>query len=312
MIAARAFIMRLNLKPFIFFVFCLIVIIYLITIDYALVSETTIRWSWQKKKPAWYDENWCSDDKTRPTGKKVLHFSLFGKARGNWEQDVEHIGSEAMNSFFYRDWILRVYHNETLPTDSVNGLLNQHPNLVFCDTRKTLPRRNVQPSNFLSHLDWQIHMVGDPTLEISCFRNLKSPLLQREMDAMEQWIEKKTFFHVFRDHPQHDKLLNEGLFCLNSRLDRPLSARVATLARRQVGNAKDLEAKVWDIVRHNVTQHDAFRCNSVVYKQGHAPFPSARSRSSEYVGCLRPCNDKHVPTCPVECRPPEHIDWNYC
>ena len=158
---------------------------------------------------------------------------------------------------------------------------------------------------------------GDPTVDVMCFRDLNSPLLQRELDAMEQWTRLRKVFHVFRDHPQHDKLLNNGLFCVHSQLDRHLATRAQQLARPVKTSAKktqesDFEGVLWEILRTNITQHDSYRCSSDVYRVGHVPFPSERGKGGGFVGCKRPCTGADVPTCPVECRPPNHIDWAYC
>jgi len=327
--------MSLNLKRLIFFIACLFVIIYLIVIDYELVSKSQdIKWSWTKKQTPWYSGNWCQkesnnnknnnnnnnnnkNDKNtntgqsrRSTGKKVLTYTLFGNPSNSWVDYLGLVGSEALDSYFYRDWMVRVYHNTTLPVESTSALLYHHPNIVFCDTREL---KELQTTEFRSKVDWKLHLTGDPTVDVMCFRDIASPLLQRELDAMEQWIELRRVFHVFRDHPQHDKLLNNGLFCVNMQLDRKLATHVQRLARPRSSKISDaeFESVVWNAVRHNITQHDSYRCNSDEYREGHVPFPSARGKSSEYVGCRRPCLEE-VPTCPVECRPPDHSDWAYC
>ena len=325
--------LSLNVKKFVFFLICLFVILYLIVIDYELVSKSQdIKWSWTKKQTPWYSGNWCHDDKNdkinehnsgaintaisnrRSTGKKVLTYTLFGQPGTDWVDNVGFVASEALDSYFYRDWMIRVYHNTTLRDKSVRHLRYEHPNIVFCDTRK-LPD-HLDASKYRTVFDWKMHVIGDPTVDVTCFRDLSSPLLQRELDAMEDWVKRGRVFHVLRDHPAYDKLINEGLFCVNARLDRKLVARVQRLSRARSApvavSQSTFENNVWDVVRANVTQHDSYRCHSDDYRMAHAPFPSERGKRSEYVGCKRPCLTDEVPTCPVECRPRDHQDWDYC
>merc|ERR1711915_628462 len=88
--------MSLNLKRLIFFIACLFVIIYLIVIDYELVSKSQdIKWSWTKKQTPWYSGNWCQKESNnnkntntgqsrQSTGKKVLTYTLFGNPSNSW------------------------------------------------------------------------------------------------------------------------------------------------------------------------------------------------------------------------------------
>lgn len=73
---------------------------------------------------------------------------------------------------------------------------------------------------------------------------------------------------------------------------------------------ESLIAVVEDIVLDTQMVHDSYCCSLF---NGTRSFPSPRPTDKDYVG--RRHNDPGLPadrTCPLECRPPQYPDWNYC
>ena len=107
----------------------------------------------------------------------------------------------------YPGWRLRVYHN----------LTKEHPQLDFlCDlycknTHMDLCDMRDIPE-LISHFDlesfvdlgraWRFAVLGDPTVRVFGVRDLDMWILQRELDAIEDWKEDGTKqFYVLRDTP---------------------------------------------------------------------------------------------------------------
>jgi hypothetical protein len=68
----------------------------------------------------------------------------------------------------------------------------------------------------------------------------------------------------------------------------------------------------WKYAKKNATVHDSYTCNKFYYE----PFSTQRPNSFCYVSCIDCCdfafNNKSNHECPMECRPKEHRDWNFC
>ena len=68
---------------------------------------------------------------------------------------------------------------------------------------------------------------------------------------------------------------------------------------------------VWTWGRNTAFQHDAFYC--MLFK-GSVPFPTKRlaDTPNNFVASVVTTNFIMLRKCPVECRPKDHIDWEYC
>jgi hypothetical protein len=65
---------------------------------------------------------------------------------------------------------------------------------------------------------------------------------------------------------------------------------------------------VYDLIKSNSTIHDSFYCH--VY--GGEPWPTQRLGNC-FVGNPFECDaNATFETCPVQCRPKDHIDWEKC
>ena len=68
---------------------------------------------------------------------------------------------------------------------------------------------------------------------------------------------------------------------------------------------------LWPLVRKDMVAHDAYFCNHYepLYTR---PWPTRRhDEGRNYVGSVW-SKDKVRVSCPVECRPEEHKDWELC
>ena len=75
---------------------------------------------------------------------------------------------------------------------------------------------------------------------------------------------------------------------------------------------------VWSFAKWNATAHDSYTCSKF---PNSAPFPTKRLNPECFVGLQNACDEgtNHEPStsrskdfCPIECRPPNHLDWFYC
>ena len=76
------------------------------------------------------------------------------------------------------------------------------------------------------------------------------------------------------------------------------------------GDQNFLTDHVYKLVLKSHVSHDSYFCTR--YERGKA-FPDKRLGDC-FVGNPYPCNplNSNLDKCPKECRPPDHLDWEYC
>ncbi len=71
-----------------------------------------------------------------------------------------------------------------------------------------------------------------------------------------------------------------------------------------------LRDHVYDLFQDNdVVSHDSYHCQ--LFGKGFRPFPTRRNGNC-FVGDPFDCSNGSFYECPTACRPPEHLDWNFC
>ena len=72
-----------------------------------------------------------------------------------------------------------------------------------------------------------------------------------------------------------------------------------------------LNGYVYKLLARNATIHDSYHCRRFADSE---PFPTKR-KLNQYVGGIKSSSSVQTETvevCPIECRPPENLDWTYC
>ena len=168
---------------------------------------------------------------------------------------------------------------------------------------------------------WRFLVADDPTVDRYIIRDSDSRLNARDRFAVEEWIDSGKCIHNCRDHVNHVRTMNGGMWggkkgCIPG----------ASIAERAANFGKDkymqdiyfLENIIWPLVKDDQMSHDAYSC----FKFPNArPFPTQRDENYQHVGQVFSEDDaarmsdingfirgrKNDP----RCRPPEHQDWIY-
>jgi hypothetical protein len=101
----------------------------------------------------------------------------------------------------YPDWILRVYHDATIKDDIICPIECAHNHVDFCNASALGNLGNI--ANYVPPKIWRFLPAGDGLVDIMGSRDLDSPLTQRELDAVNEWISSNKEWHSMRDHPWH-------------------------------------------------------------------------------------------------------------
>ncbi len=132
--------------------------------------------------------------------RQVLSFSLYGDEPIYCETAL--INAQAMPKI-YPKWKMWVYHDHSVPEHVLTRLRQHHARLI-----------NVHdigiaywPGTF-----WRFHAVTDPQVAKVQFRDADSLINQREAQWVQEWLDSKQPFHVFRDWYSHLDLILAGMW----------------------------------------------------------------------------------------------------
>ncbi|CAF2594609.1 unnamed protein product [Rotaria sp. Silwood2] len=101
----------------------------------------------------------------------------------------------------YPGWILRIYHDASIKDDIICPIECAHNNVDFCNASSLGSLGSVD--KYIPPKIWRFLPAGDLLVDIMGSRDLDSPLAQRELDAVNQWLSTDKAWHVMRDHPLH-------------------------------------------------------------------------------------------------------------
>ncbi|XP_071523818.1 uncharacterized protein [Panulirus ornatus] len=265
-------------------------------------------------------ESTCSEWATmRGDNQSVVSFSLFGKFPSPYYRGASALMQRV--SKMYPDWSVRFYHDLDL-SDPVKrnwmcSLACRYQHLDFCSV-KNLPA-GLGDIRWTIGTVWRLAIMGDPLVKRYIIRDTDSPILQREVDAVQEWLNSDKCFHMMRDNPEHSQAIMGGAWGGCDTWHPEAMPRLRDLVFRwSSNNFKDSQDQInvvqllWPTLKKNHLAHDAYWCHKFPSSQ---PFPSRRLNYT-FVGMRSFRGDYsddsvHQP-CPVQCRPAKHKDWIYC
>lgn len=126
---------------------------------------------------------------------KLISFSLFGdkdKYTMGIQRNIE------LAKQFYPDWNVIIYY-KSMPDKLFNILQNQ---VIL--RHVTNPRLCGTMWRFLAH--------DEPNTERFIIRDADSRISQREVNAVNAWLESGKILHIMRDHPHHGHAIMGGMW----------------------------------------------------------------------------------------------------
>ncbi|CAF1517730.1 unnamed protein product [Adineta steineri] len=225
----------------------------------------------------------------------------------------------------YPGWILRIYHDTSIKQDIICPIECEHNDVDFCDINALT--KLSDKNNYIPPKIWRFLPAGDELVDVMGSRDLDSPLVQREVDAVNEWLSTNKAWHTMRDHPHHGIGMLGGTWGFRPALDRTFSRQLLQkMVNRRLISKYDkkhdqtfLGEHVWPNIQNNFIAHDSFTCATRNGKNSQ-PWPSRRpaingTGTACFVGCVRPCCGTiytPFPKCPLKCRPKNHPDWLWC
>lgn len=204
--------------------------------------------------------------------KKIISFSLWGENSMYWKGALENI---RLAKLFYPGWVCRFYVDEEAPTRLIKMISEADCEMIL-----------MKPSEEFAGLFWRFYAAEDADIMIC--RNTHSRLSQREVNAVNEWLDSDKHFHIMRDHFEHHILILGGMWGA-----RNLVGITDLIKDYPYKNLKDVDQLflaelVYPQVKEFAMIHDSYS----LFSDG-GVFPSERI-GDEFVGSLFDENEKSI------------------
>ena len=166
-----------------------------------------------------------------------------------------------------------MYHDDSVPADILEKLRKEGCELI----------KMHDITGGIAGMFWRFLPASDPDVDRFIVRDTDSRLNARERYAVEDWILSRKALHSIRDHPNHDRGLNGGMWggtkAAVPEMDRLVRA---WSSRGHYGADLDfLNQRVWPAKKGNSYSTDSYTCHK--WPNSH-PFPVQRNADFEHVG----------------------------
>lgn len=200
----------------------------------------------------------------------VISFSLYGDSQKYLQGAIRNV---ELAKQFYPGWqCLFFISRRTVEDHPVEmGILNSFLEPVFCEV--------MSDDDAVNPLCWRFLVADLPGVDRFIVRDADSRPSQRELDAVNQWIESGLPFHTMRDHPAHGRFIHGGMWgAVGGFLPNMRQSYIDwwnSRGKDYKGTDPDqqfLEDVITPLVKNNCMQHDSFYAKQF----GALPFPSKR------------------------------------
>lgn len=241
----------------------------------------------------------------RSSEKRVVSYGLYGS---NPKYTHGAIRNSELVKVYFPGWVCRFYCGSDVPKDILNTLRQNGAEIVMITNIK----------GGIAGMFWRFLVADDSTVDRWIVRDSDSRLNPRERFAVEEWILSGKAVHTIRDHPNHDRTLNGGLWGGTKGAIKGMSKMVQAFGNKNSygGDLQFLMTEIWPLVKNNQIGHDAYTCTK--YPNSH-PFPTKRPTNYQHVGQVFDANDNFRAKdingfmrgvqIPHQCR--KHAEWKY-
>jgi hypothetical protein len=137
--------------------------------------------------------------------KNVVAYSLWGDHPMYWVGALRNI--ELANKF-YPGFISRFYIDKNSRPDLIDSIKGENVEVVLVDSKDSF-----------HGMFWRFWASEDPEVDIFLSRDCDSRISEREVSAVNEWLNSDKDFHIMRDHPYHTVSILGGMWgCRNGLL----------------------------------------------------------------------------------------------
>lgn len=133
------------------------------------------------------------------TEKRVVSYGLYG---ANPKYTVGAIRNAELVKVWFPGWVARFYCDNTVPPHVIQTLKKLDAEIITINDIK----------GGIAGMFWRFLVADDDTVDRYIIRDTDSRLNPRERFAVEDWIRSGKSVHSIRDHPNHERPLNGGMW----------------------------------------------------------------------------------------------------
>lgn len=133
--------------------------------------------------------------------KKVISFSLWGDNLNYTKGAIENALLAKQKYPEFECWFY--IHKPSVPMNIINKLK------VLSNVKIIYKYSNILIDKPMM---WRFEAIDDPNIEIMLSRDVDTRILDREVEAVNEWLKTDKLFHIMRDHPHHGMKILGGMF----------------------------------------------------------------------------------------------------
>ena len=192
----------------------------------------------------------------------------------------------------------------------------------ICDVEKNPRFGNI---SHIFPMNWRFLTAVDPQVDVAFSRDLDSQFIHRELEAVRQFLNSTKDFHFMRDHPHHKEDILGGMWGVKltpavrgkvkESFQKMLNSNMLYSNHNERGPDQDLlKEYIWPWAKDFAMIHDSYHCTKY---NNTLPYPTQRKDGiCNFVACIPELKSRITfvkgNKCPIECRPKNHKDWEYC
>ena len=213
--------------------------------------------------------------------KNVVAYSLWGNDMIYWTGAIRNI--ELVNKF-YPGFVSRFYIDKNSKQSLIDTIVGDNVEVVLVDSKDSF-----------HGMFWRFWASEDPDVDIFLSRDCDSRISNREVSAINEWLNSDKDFHIMRDHPYHTVPILGGMWgCRNGILRNiKISKQIENWNKfgRKGIDQDFLGQVIYPYVRPKSMEHSEF---GLKYGGDIRPFPTERI-DYEFVGDVFDENDIRHP-----------------
>lgn len=193
---------------------------------------------------------------------KVISFCLYGNTEKYFGGALR---NAEMKDDFFPDWEMRLYHDSSLNLDNIKKLEKLNVNLINTENQTDGLYYPTEKDSKTYGMFWRFLPASDSNVEYFTSRDCDSRLTEREVCAVNEWIDSDKPFHIIRDHPGgHGWVINGGMWgCVGGFIENIDQStreflKVSSWAHQQAADQWFLKECIYPVVKDYALIHDEY------------------------------------------------------
>jgi hypothetical protein len=223
--------------------------------------------------------------------KKIISFSLWGDNPIYWIGALKNIN---LASKYYPDWICRFYIDKNSRQNLIENIKGDNVETIIVDSPHGSDVRYNHHGMF-----WRFNSSIEEDVDFFLSRDCDSRISEREVDAVNEWINSDKDFHIMRDHPAHVVPILGGMWGCKNGIMREIGLleKINNWLSNKKENYKQgidqefLRDKIYNLIKDRAMEHSEFNLR---FGGEIRPFPTKRV-NYEFVGDVFDENDVRHP-----------------